>query len=448
VAKATNGNSAIAHNLYTKDNLIFCSNYRSGLRIYDASSDPTAPVEVAYFDTYPADDGTQFNGLWNNYPYFPSGVVIGSDIERGLFVWWVGDMPLNFSYPNGQPQNTGPDGFTLRVAVAESGAMQLDETTVTLHYNDGDGWATVPMSEVSRGSASFEAGLSSLNCPGSVQYFVSARTVNGIEWRDPAGAPNATYSANVAISEQELFADNFQTNLGWTTSVNGASSGGWQRGVPVNDGGWAYDPVSDSDGSGQCYLTQNEVGNTDVDGGSVTLVSPNFDGSAGNLTIRYDYYLNLTVVDGIDKLLVEVSNNGLAGPWVTAATHTQNNSTSWTTEEITQAELDALGVVPTATMRMRFTANDTGTASIVEAGVDAFSVDSADCEPDVPTCPADIVPTGGDGVVSISDINSVVAAFGLPCSGCPQDVAPPGGDGQVTIADITAVLSDFGPCDP
>jgi hypothetical protein len=25
--------------------------------------------------------------LWNIWPYFPSGTVIGSDIERGLFVW-------------------------------------------------------------------------------------------------------------------------------------------------------------------------------------------------------------------------------------------------------------------------------------------------------------------------------------------------------------------------
>lgn len=82
----TNGNSAIDHNLYTRDNLIFASNYRSGLRIFDAT-DPLAPAEIAYFDTWPSDDQAAFNGLWSNYPYLPSGIILGSDREKGLFVW-------------------------------------------------------------------------------------------------------------------------------------------------------------------------------------------------------------------------------------------------------------------------------------------------------------------------------------------------------------------------
>ena len=42
----------------------------------------------------------------------------------------------------------------------------------------------------------------------------------------------------------------------------------------MNDGGWSYDPASDGDGSGSAYLTQNQSGNTDVDGGAVRLTSP------------------------------------------------------------------------------------------------------------------------------------------------------------------------------
>jgi choice-of-anchor B domain-containing protein len=76
---------AIDHNLYTVDNYAFQSNYRAGLVVLDID-DPLAPVEVASFDVYPANDNTGFNGSWSNYPYFESGVVIVSGIEQGLFI--------------------------------------------------------------------------------------------------------------------------------------------------------------------------------------------------------------------------------------------------------------------------------------------------------------------------------------------------------------------------
>ena len=86
-ATFTNGNSAIGHNIYVKGTKVYEANYRSGLRIFDAGVDRLHPPEIAWFDTYPADDNANFNGLWNIWPYFPSGTVIGSDLERGLFVW-------------------------------------------------------------------------------------------------------------------------------------------------------------------------------------------------------------------------------------------------------------------------------------------------------------------------------------------------------------------------
>jgi choice-of-anchor B domain-containing protein len=85
----TSGSTAIDHNLYTHNGMIFEANYRSGLRVFDATN-PTNPTQYGYFDTYPDNDNASFNGLWNVYPYFPSGTVIGSDLERGLFVWELG----------------------------------------------------------------------------------------------------------------------------------------------------------------------------------------------------------------------------------------------------------------------------------------------------------------------------------------------------------------------
>ena len=83
----TNGNTAVGHNIYVKGTKIYEANYRSGIRIFDAAVDRVNPPEIAWFDTYPGSDSANFNGLWNIWPYFPSGTVIGSDIERGLFVW-------------------------------------------------------------------------------------------------------------------------------------------------------------------------------------------------------------------------------------------------------------------------------------------------------------------------------------------------------------------------
>jgi choice-of-anchor B domain-containing protein len=87
----TNGNTAIGHNIYTLGNLSLHANYRSGLRVFDIS-DPLNAVEIGYFDTWPQNDDPNFNSLWSNYPYFPSGTVIGSDIEKGLFVWSIADL--------------------------------------------------------------------------------------------------------------------------------------------------------------------------------------------------------------------------------------------------------------------------------------------------------------------------------------------------------------------
>ncbi len=87
-----NGVPCIDHNQFVRDRFLFQSNYTSGLRVWDLLN-PTAPTEVAWFDTYPDDDNIilhdgleTFNGTWNNYPYFASGNVVVSDIDRGMFV--------------------------------------------------------------------------------------------------------------------------------------------------------------------------------------------------------------------------------------------------------------------------------------------------------------------------------------------------------------------------
>lgn len=79
--------AAIDHNGYVKNNLFFQASYTAGVRMIDISNiDAKSFTEVGFFDTYPENDNTAFNGAWNVYPYLPSGNIIISDINRGLFV--------------------------------------------------------------------------------------------------------------------------------------------------------------------------------------------------------------------------------------------------------------------------------------------------------------------------------------------------------------------------
>ena len=78
---------SIDHNLYIRGDRVYEANYRSGLRILDASNVADGElVEVGYFDTFPDDDAGQFGGAWSTFPFFASGTVLISDMQRGLFI--------------------------------------------------------------------------------------------------------------------------------------------------------------------------------------------------------------------------------------------------------------------------------------------------------------------------------------------------------------------------
>jgi len=149
--------------------------------------------------------------------------------------------------------------------------------------------------------------------------------------------------------------------------------------VPVNDPNWAYDPTSDGDGTGQCYLTQNELGNTDVDDGGVRLWSPQFDLSAGGYSLTYNFYLNLSIEDGSDRMRVQASETGSGGTFVNLAIHSTSGGLDWRTNTITPADFANAGVNQTSQMVFRFVVNDADSQSFVEAGVDGVRVQVLEC---------------------------------------------------------------------
>jgi hypothetical protein len=78
---------AIDHNLYIKDDIIYLANYRAGMRILKVNNYDSANFqEIGFFDVHPGSNTASFNGAWSVYPYFASGNVLISSIERGLFI--------------------------------------------------------------------------------------------------------------------------------------------------------------------------------------------------------------------------------------------------------------------------------------------------------------------------------------------------------------------------
>jgi hypothetical protein len=331
------------------------------------------------------------------------------------------------------------------------GSQSLVPGSATLHHRyDGGAFLTAALTPL--GGEFFEAALPPTVCASTPEFYVSADGDGASTVTNPIDAPATALTAAMGTTTT-IFQDDFETDQGWTVANLGASSGNWQRGVPVNDPGWDFDPVSDSDGSGQAFLTQNTLGNSDVDGGAVELMSPTIDMSAGNITIQYDYFLRLNVADGNDRLLVEINNDNGVGTWTEIARHDTDGGLSWRSHVITQGDLDTAGVVLTPTMRLRFTANDTN-PSIVEAGLDAFRVDGFACI-DVGACCDD---TDGTCVLTLQGdcgAGSTYQGDGIVCTPnpCSQPCALPGDLSGDTFIDgddiqeyVDAMLGAFHPC--
>jgi choice-of-anchor B domain-containing protein len=79
--------TATDHNGYTRGDRYYVSHYKRGLVIFDLTS-PTALTEIGSFDTYlsPTANSAGTDGAWGVYPFLPSGTLLVSDIENGMFL--------------------------------------------------------------------------------------------------------------------------------------------------------------------------------------------------------------------------------------------------------------------------------------------------------------------------------------------------------------------------
>jgi C1A family cysteine protease len=218
---------------------------------------------------------------------------------------------------------------------------------------------------------------------------------------------NSTINIKLQAGESSaVFADDFETNQGWSTSAAGdnATTGIWTR-VDPNGTWWGDQPVQPEDDhtaspGTMCMVTgQGAVGGAqgvaDVDGGKTTLTSPTIDlaGKDAAVLTYWRWYASETgSAPNDDDFVVDVSNNN-GSTWVNLETLTYADRV-WRKMEFNLENYIAL----TGQMKVRFIAQDTGSGSIVEAAVDDFSIVACEeAAPDmIPPEVTVLAPDGGE----------------------------------------------------
>jgi len=78
---------AIDHNGYVIGNRYYLANYSAGFREIDLEDIDNGNLsEIAYFDTFVANNNANYSGVWNVYPFFGSGNIMINDRSGGFFL--------------------------------------------------------------------------------------------------------------------------------------------------------------------------------------------------------------------------------------------------------------------------------------------------------------------------------------------------------------------------
>nr|MBN2276772.1 choice-of-anchor J domain-containing protein [candidate division Zixibacteria bacterium] len=341
------------------------------------------------------------------------------------YVVYTGYGALAFDYPDGIPESVTPgQAETFSVVVSGISTGQPVSGTGQLHYSiNGDPIQTVAMDEISPNN--YEAVLPVLSCYDRIEFYVSAEEMTSGVFYDPD--PSLPHMAAAATEVISVFTDNFETDKGWTVTGD-AADGQWNRGIPAG-GGERGDPPTDYDGSGQCYLTDNEYGNSDVDDGTTNLISPVFAVPAGDALVHYArWYSNDFGADpNNDEMNVYISNDGGVN-WTLVETigPVEQAYGGWYKYSFWISDL----ITPTTTMKLKFEASDLNSGSVVEAGVDDIVIKVFVCDSNQPIIMTDSLPnwtagmpysqqleaTSGTGQYTWSDKYNNLAGTGLSLS--------------------------------
>ncbi len=338
-SRTTQIRGTIPHNTHYHMGYLVTSYYTDGFTIVDAT-DPSHLVEVGAFDTYPAGEG-DFHGCWGVYPYLPSGNILASDIEFGLYVVKptykrasylrgtvrdsisggplanvkirMGLAPFNevLSAPDGSFKTGGPYTGKVTIRLSKEGYLtkevEVDLQTGQLTQTD---LVLMPLNTHILNIRVIDS-ITGQSIPGASIRFVSEESSFDVE-TDGAGRTSqlmyeGKWTLGVAIwgfrfktrslilngqtGEIDIpltrgYEDNFLFNLNWTAQSD-LFRGVWGRAEPR--GAYIREEVINpeydltDDFGDQCMITGNgstSATGDDVDNGMTRLISPAMDLSA------------------------------------------------------------------------------------------------------------------------------------------------------------------------
>ncbi len=426
------GSGAIVHNTHILNDYAVTSWYKEGVVIVDVAR-PANPIEVGRYDTYPQGSGDGFNGCWGVFPFLPSGTVVASDIDNGLFV--LTPTYIRGCYLEGVVTDS-ITGTLLSGALVEVLVANLSRTSdASGEFRTGTAAAGSYDIQVSRpgyytkiitGISLSNGVLTNLNIQlaplpnypfsgvvtdsltglpvtnvtvvlesNDLTYTATSNS-NGLftfpgvvldtytmitgKWGYQTSCKSITLVQSMPIDAilAPGYYDDFTLDFGW--SVMGSSNNAWERGEPVgtyNGNNVEINPEDDVTGDcgTKCFVTDNggaPYNANDVDNGNTILTSPVFDATIYQNPIL-NYYRRYLDIDGVgqpnDSMRITISNGSTSVRLETIAENDPTNGT-W---QFASFPLQSY-ITLTANMQFSVEVYDDAPGNIVEGALDEFSV--------------------------------------------------------------------------
>ncbi len=431
------GENVIPHNTFVYGDFLITSYYADGATIHDAKF-PDQLVEVGHYDTSPNFSGSGFVGCWGVYPYLPSGNILASDMQEGLYVLrptydyaarvlvnvHSGGIPI----PNVNVQ-FGDLATTATNFLGQAKYGQLEEDVIDVFVDSPQfGSASVenvalikgertvvdieldavptfmvnvnvvdendnPISNVQVGYNAFDLEGNLLTDEnGSAQFttfdfeenqFFFVAGAWGYRTATTSSTELNTDNNEITIQLERGYYDDFYLDFEWEVSGD-AAEGAWEKGEPngTDAFGINLNPEFDVEGDigDECYVTGNTAntnpGGDDVDDGYTKLSSPVFDlSNAEEVSIHYHRWFANIQGNAIPNDTLNIFlDNGIEIVKIDSVVPMITPVEDYFTW--ISKEIDPEGIIEyTENMRIHFEASDLEeSGNIVEAGVDLFEV--------------------------------------------------------------------------